>query len=78
MKAFTFEKNEFQNACFGFQIYRAPPSPIIQDGGAREITPNYWVAYGNPSRKMGRFLRFIFRVGKSLACHSPAKWCLCA
>ena len=34
--------------------------------------------YGNPSRKMGRFLRFIFRVGKSLACHSPAKWCLCA
>ena len=35
--------------------------------------------YGNPSRKMGRFLRFIiFRVGKSIACHSPAKWCLCA
>ena len=35
--------------------------------------------YGKPSRKMGRFLRFIiFRVGKSLACHSPAKWCLCA
>ena len=38
--------------------------------------------YGNPSRKMGRFLRFIFfiffRVGKSLACNSPAKWCLCA
>ena len=30
--------------------------------------------YGNPSRKMGRFLRFvIFRVGKSLACYSPAK-----
>ena len=21
---------------------------------------------------------FIFRVGKSLACHSPGKWCLCA
>ena len=36
--------------------------------------------YGNPSRKMGRFIYFIlfFRVGKSLACHSPAKWCLCA
>ena len=33
--------------------------------------------YGNPSRKIGRFLRFIiFRVGKSLACHSPGKWCL--
>ena len=32
------------------------------------------------SRKMGRLLLFffIFRVGKSLACHSPAKWCLCA
>ena len=39
---------------------------------------HYWVAYGNPSRKMGRFLRFIFRVDKSLACPSPAKWCLCA
>ena len=34
--------------------------------------------YGNPSRKMGRFLRFIFCVGKSLAYHSPGKWCLCA
>ena len=21
---------------------------------------------------------FFFRVGKSLACHSPGKWCLCA
>ena len=36
--------------------------------------------YGNPSQKFGRFFRFIFifRVGKSLACHSPGKWCLCA
>ena len=27
-----------------------------------------------------RFLSFsfFFRVGKSLACHSPGKWCLCA
>ena len=24
------------------------------------------------------FFSFFFRVGKSLACHSPAKWCLCA
>ena len=35
-----------------------------------------------PVRKLVRFLRFLFfiffRVGKSLACHSPAKWCLCA
>ena len=36
--------------------------------------------YGNPSEKFGRFFRFIFifRVGKSLACHSPGKWCLWA
>ena len=38
--------------------------------------------YGNPVGKWIDF-RFIFfsiffRVGKSLACHSPAKWCLCA
>ena len=34
--------------------------------------------YDNPSQKFGRFFRFIFifRVGKSLACHSPGKWCL--
>ena len=35
-----------------------------------------------PVGKWVEFLRFIyfifFRVGKSLACHSPAKWCLCA
>ena len=24
------------------------------------------------------FFKIFFRVGKSLACHSPAKWCLCA
>ena len=24
------------------------------------------------------FFFFFFRVGKSLACHSPGKWCLCA
>ena len=24
------------------------------------------------------FFCFFFRVGKSLACHSPGKWCLCA
>ena len=38
--------------------------------------------YGKPSRKIGRFPFFFFsiffRVGKSLACHSPGKWCLCA
>ena len=43
--------------------------------------------YGNPSRKVGGiclfyffqfFYCFIFHVGKSLACHSPGKWCLCA
>ena len=37
--------------------------------------------YGNPSRKKVAFVRcffFFFRVGKSLDCHSPAKWCLCA
>ena len=42
--------------------------------------------YDNPSRKVGGiclfnffyFFYFFFRVGKSLACHSPAKWCLCA
>ena len=44
--------------------------------------------YGNPTRKMGNislfficfkfFLNFFFRVGKSLVCDSPAKWCLCA
>ena len=43
----------------------------------------YWVAVWQSSWKMGRFLRFFFififfHVGKSLACHSPAKWCLCA
>ena len=34
--------------------------------------------YSNHSQKFGRFFRFIFifRVGKSLACHSPGKWCL--
>ena len=32
-----------------------------------------------PVGKWVEFLRFIFfRVGKSLACHSPGKWCLCA
>ena len=43
---------------------------------------HYWVAvwqYGIPSWKMGRISPFyFFRVGKSLACHSPGKWCLCA
>ena len=36
--------------------------------------------YSNPSQTFGRFFRFIFifRVGKSLACHSPGKWCLWA
>ena len=51
----------------------------------------YWVAYGKPSRGLRLvclyyffyyFLLFFcflfFRVGKSLACHSPGKWCLCA
>ena len=37
--------------------------------------------YGNPSRKVGGIclfylFYFFFRVGKSLACHSPGKWCL--
>ena len=32
-----------------------------------------------PVGKWVEFLRFIFfRVGKSLACHPPGKWCLCA
>ena len=32
-----------------------------------------------PVGKWVEFLRFIFfRVGKSLACHFPGKWCLCA
>ena len=35
-----------------------------------------------PVEKWVEFLRFLnfifFRVDKSLACHSPAKWCLCA
>ena len=46
-----------------------------------ECSTVYWVAYGKPSLKIGRFPFFfstIFRVGKSLACHSPGKWCLCA
>ena len=38
--------------------------------------------YGNPSRKVGGiclfYLLIFFRVGKSLACHFPGKWCLCA
>ena len=35
--------------------------------------------YGNPSLKMdGICWCFFFRVGKSLACHSPGKWYLCA
>ena len=38
--------------------------------------------YGNTAIPVGKwveFLRFIFfRVGKSLACHSPGKWCLWA
>ena len=42
----------------------------------------YWVAsMAIPVGKWVGFVRlifFIFRVGKSLACHSPAKWCLCA
>ena len=38
----------------------------------------YWVAsMANPVGICVSFFRF-FRVGKSLACHSPAKWCLCA
>ena len=42
----------------------------------------YWVAYGKPSRGLRLvclfyFFYFFFRVGKSLACHSPGKWCLC-
>ena len=44
---------------------------------------NYWVAsMANPVGVCVSFVCFIFiiffRVGKSLACHSPAKWCLCA
>ena len=27
---------------------------------------------------VGKWVGFFFRVGKSLACHSPSKWCLCA
>ena len=39
--------------------------------------------YGNPSLEMEGIcsvllLFFFFRVGKSLACHSPGKWYLCA
>ena len=34
--------------------------------------------YGKPSRNLGWYFFFLFRVNKSLACHSPAKWCLCA
>ena len=45
---------------------------------------NYWVtSMAIPVGKWvgfvcSLFLNFIFRVGKSLACHSPGKWCLCA
>ena len=28
--------------------------------------------------KLFYFFLFFFRVDKSLACHSPSKWCLCA
>ena len=39
--------------------------------------------YGKPSLEMEGicsvfFFFFFFRVGKSLACHSPGKWYLCA
>ena len=41
----------------------------------------YWVAVGQSQSEIGWHLfgiLFFFRVGKSLACHSPAKWYLCA
>ena len=37
----------------------------------------YWVAKSGWNLRI-IFTYFFFRVGKSLACHSPAKWCLCA
>ena len=43
--------------------------------------PLYWVA--SMAIPVGKWVGFVcliviifFRVGKSLACHSPAKWCL--
>lgn len=49
----------------------------------------YWVAYGQTQSRSAFSLFvlfflfflvffFFFCVGKSLACHSPGKWCLCA
>ena len=47
----------------------AAGSPIITGLPYTAIPVGKWV----------EFLRFIFfRVGKSLACHSPGKWCLSA
>ena len=50
---------------------------------------DYWVAYGQTQSRSAFCLFvfffffflvffFFFRVGKSFACHSPGKWCLCA
>ena len=109
----------------GFSVYSGSVSQILEINftGLENFKSPYFAIirllslfllgcqYGNPSRKMGIFLRcFIFtgfpvwqyqspanqppasitsqyhiiffsffsRVGKSLACHFPGKWCLCA
>ena len=51
----------------------------------RKITPVTGLPMGKPSRGLRlvclfsffSFFFFFFRVGKSLACHSPGRWCLC-
>ena len=77
-------------AFFTLQFYEIPQSVewARTESLPRPIPLNILMAFllgcrtAIPVEKWVEFLRFIififFRVGKSLACHFPAKWCLCA
>ena len=57
------------------------PPALIKGPGSQFVDDTFFTGllYGNPVGKWVAFVGcFFFRVGKSLARHSPAKWCLCA
>ena len=60
-------KSEIQQACYFYFFFTGLPMAI---------PVGKWVGF--VCLLFFLFFSFFFRVGKSLACHSPGKWCLCA
>ena len=84
----SFEDSLSVHNSSGYPLYPRTDSLTLLRSGCPKLRINRknfiftGLPYGKPSRKIGRFpfffLSIFFRVGKSLACHSPGKWCLCA